>query len=62
LKECEKELCDAKHFSVSENLAHRDRALPLFNGYYKQGTPPKATSHAKSLENSLNKNKEYMQN
>ncbi len=62
LKECEKELCNAKRFSVSENLARRDRALPLFNGYYKQGTPLKATSHAESLENSLNKNKEYMQN
>ncbi len=62
LKECEKELCDAKCFSVSKNLTCRDRAFPLFNGYYKQGTPPKATSHAESLENSLNKNKEYMQN
>jgi hypothetical protein len=57
LKEYEKELCNAKPFSVSKNLARRDRALPLFNGYYKQSTPPKATSHAKSLQNSLNKTK-----
>ncbi len=37
-------------------------ALPLFNGYYKQTTPPKALTHSKGLENSLNKNKEFTQN
>ena len=36
--------------------------LPLLNGYCKQATPPKASSYSKSLENSLNKNKEYMHN
>ncbi len=36
--------------------------LPLLNGYYKQATPPKASSYSESLENSLNKNNEYMQN
>jgi hypothetical protein len=62
LKESEKELCNHKHFSPSENMDHRDRVLPLFNGYYKQSTPPKTISHSKSLENSLNKNKEFLQN
>ncbi len=36
--------------------------LPLFNGFCKQATPPKASSYSESLENSLNKNKEYVQN
>ncbi len=36
--------------------------LPLLNGYYKQATLPKASLYSESLENSLNKNKEYMQN
>jgi hypothetical protein len=36
LKESEKELCDAKKFSLEQNLDQRDMALPLFNGYYKQ--------------------------
>jgi hypothetical protein len=40
----------------------RERPLPLFNGYYKQATAPKASSHSKSCATSLNKNKEYMQN
>jgi hypothetical protein len=63
LKECKKELCDANRFKPpSENIDRRDRSLPLLNGYYKQATPPKAPTHSKSLENSLNNNKEYMQN
>jgi hypothetical protein len=36
--------------------------LPVLNVYYKQATPPKASSYSESLENSLNKNMEYMQN
>ncbi len=36
--------------------------LPLFNGYYKQATAPKAYTHSESLKISLNKNQEYMQN
>jgi hypothetical protein len=36
--------------------------LPLFNGYYKQSTPPQAPTHSEGLENSLNKNKEFAQN
>jgi hypothetical protein len=62
LKESEKELCGAKRFSLEQNINQRDMALPLFIGYYKQSTPPKALTHSQSLENSLNKNKEFMQN
>ncbi len=62
LKESEKELCNNIQFSPLENLDHWDRALPLFNGYYKQVTPPTTATHTKNLENSLNKNKEFLQN
>ncbi len=62
LKESEKELCDTKRFSLEQNTDRRDMVLPLFNGYYKQSTPPKAPTHSQSLENSLNKNREFMQN
>jgi hypothetical protein len=58
LKECEKELCNANRFIPSQNMEQRNMPLPLLNGYYKQATPPKASSYSKSLENSLNKNKE----
>jgi hypothetical protein len=61
LKESEKELCNAKQFSLKQNINRRNMALPLFNDYYKQSTPPKAPAHSQSLENSLNKNKEFMQ-
>jgi hypothetical protein len=50
LKESEKELCNNTQFFPSENLDHQDRALPLFNGYYKQATPPKTATHDESLE------------
>jgi hypothetical protein len=62
LKECEKELCHHQCFSISENMDHWERPLLLLNGYYKQATAPEASSHSKSRETSLNKNKEYMQN
>jgi hypothetical protein len=62
LKESEKELCDAKRFSILENIDRWERALLLINGYFKQATAPKASSHSKSQETLLNKNKEYMQN
>ncbi len=62
LKECEKELCNVNRFTPSQNTEQRDMPLPLLNGYYKQATPPKASTYSESLENSLNKNKEYMQN
>jgi hypothetical protein len=42
LKECKKELCDANRFKPpSESIDRRNRSLSLFNGYYKQATPPK---------------------
>jgi hypothetical protein len=41
LKESKKELCDAKKFSLEQNLDQCDVALPLFNRYYKQSTPQK---------------------
>ena len=50
LKESEKELCDAKHFSILEYIDHGERALPLFNGSFKQATAPKASSNSKSQE------------
>ncbi len=62
LKECEKELCNANRFTPSQNMEQCDMPLPLLNDYYKQATPPKASSYSESLEKSLNKNKEYMQN
>jgi hypothetical protein len=62
LKECKKDLCDGNQFDPSQNIERRDMPLPLFNGYYKQATAPKAYTHSESLENSLNKNQEYTQN
>ncbi len=62
LKESKKELCDAKTFFLTENVDQRDRALPLFNEYFKQATAPKALSQSESKEMLLNKNKEYTEN
>ncbi len=62
LKESKKELCDAKKFSLTENVDQRDRALLLFKRYFKQATAPKASIQSESKETSLNKNKEYMEN
>jgi hypothetical protein len=63
LKESEKEICDnGTVLTLEERVHRRDLALPLFNGYYKQASPPKASTHSKGLENSLNKNKEFTQN
>ncbi len=50
LKESKKELCDAKKFSLTENVDQQDRALPLFNGYFKQATAPKASSQSESKD------------
>ncbi len=62
-KESEKEICDNGTILTLEECVHRrNLALPLFNGYYKQASPPKASTHSKGLENSLNKNKEFTQN
>jgi hypothetical protein len=56
LKECEKDLFDGNQFDPSQNIKRCDMPLPLFNGYYKQATAPKAYTHSESLKNSLNKN------
>jgi hypothetical protein len=62
LKECEKELCYSKRVSIKENMERRDMPLPLFHGFYKQATPPKATTHSEGLKSSLNKKNEYLRN
>jgi hypothetical protein len=60
LKESEKEICDnGTILTLEGRIHHRDLALPLFNGYYKQASPPKAFTLSEGLENSLNKNKEF---
>jgi hypothetical protein len=43
LKECGKDLCNGNQFDPSQNIKHREMPLPLFNGYYKQTTAPKAS-------------------
>ena len=63
LKESEKELCNpGSTLSLEERNHRRDLELPLFNGFFKQATPPKAVSLSEGKETSLNKNKEYTQN
>jgi hypothetical protein len=63
LKESEKELCTpGSSLHLDERNYHRDLELPLFNGFFKQGTPPKAALLVEGKETSLNKNKEYTQN
>jgi hypothetical protein len=62
LKECKEDLCDGNQFDPSQNIEHREMLILLFNGYYKQATAPKASTHAEGLENSLNKNRKFMQN
>jgi hypothetical protein len=62
LKECKKDLCDGNQFDPSQNIGCCEMQLRLFNGYYKQATAPKASTHAEGLKNSLNKNRKYMQN
>ena len=48
--------------TLKERNHRRDLELPLFNGFFKQATPPKAVSLSEGKETSLNKNKEYTQN
>jgi hypothetical protein len=45
LKEYKKDLCDGNQFDPSQNIERCDMPLPLFNGYYKQATAPKAYTH-----------------
>jgi hypothetical protein len=63
LKECKKDLRDRNQFDPSQNIERREMPLPVFYVYYKQATAPKVLfTHTKGLKNSLNKNREYMQN
>jgi hypothetical protein len=62
LKKSKKNYAMPRKFSLSENIDRQERALPLFNGYFKQATAPKASSHSESQETLLNKSREYMQN
>ncbi len=55
LKECEKELCGSKCVSIKKNMEHRDMPFPLFHGFYKQATPPKASTHSEGLKSSCDK-------
>ena len=63
LKESKKELCTpGSSLHLDEHNYRRDLELPLFNGFFKQATPPKAALLAEGKETSLNKNREYTQN
>jgi hypothetical protein len=62
LKKCKKALCNAKKFSNEANMNRYHQDLPIMNGYFKQVTPPKASSASESKEHSLNKIKEYQKN
>ncbi len=62
LKKCEKTLCNAKKFTIKANMDCYDLPLPVMNGYFKQVTPPKATSDSESQEHSLNKLTEFKKN
>jgi hypothetical protein len=59
LKKCKKALCDAKKFLIEANLNRYHQDIPIMNGYFKQVTPPKASSASESKEHSLNKINEY---
>ncbi len=62
LSKCKKALCDAKKFSIKANMNWYHQDLPIMNGYFKQVTPPKASSASENKEHSLNKIKEYQKN
>jgi hypothetical protein len=62
LKKCKKALCNAKKFSIEANMNQYHQDLPITNGYFKQVTPPKASSESENKEHSLNKVKEYQRN
>jgi hypothetical protein len=59
LKKCEKTLCNAKKFTIKANTDCYHLPLPVMNGYFKQVTPPKATSDSESQEHLLNKLTEF---
>ncbi len=62
LKKCEKTLCDAKKFTIKANMDCYHLPFPVMKGYFKQITPPKATSDLENQEHSLNKLTEFKKN
>ncbi len=48
LKKCEKTLCNAKKFTIKANMDCYHLPLLAMNGYFKQVTPPKATSDSEN--------------
>jgi hypothetical protein len=62
LMKCKKALCNAKKILIEVYLNRYHQDLPIMNGYFKQVTPPKASSASESKEHSLNKIKEYQKN
>jgi hypothetical protein len=48
LKTCEKTLCNAKKFTIKANMDRYHLPLLVVNGYFKQVTPPKATSNSEN--------------
>jgi hypothetical protein len=62
LKKYKKALCNAKKFPIKANMNQYHQDLPVMNGYFKQVTPPKASSAPENKEHSLNKIKEYQKN
>ncbi len=54
LKKCEKTLCNAKKFKIMANMDRFHLPLQVMNRYFKQVTPPKATSNLENQEHSLN--------
>jgi hypothetical protein len=62
LKTCEKTLYNAKKFTIKANMDHYHLPLPIMNVYFKQVTPPKATSDLESGEYLLNKLTKFKKN
>jgi len=62
LKKCENDLCSAKKFSINANMTRYDLPLPIMNGFFKQVTPPNATSDSENKEHLLNKIPKYKKN
>jgi hypothetical protein len=62
LRTCEKNLCNAKMFTIKASMDHYHLPLPVMNGYIKQVTPSKAISDSESGEYLLNKLTEFKKN
>jgi hypothetical protein len=48
LKKSEKTSCNAKKFTIKANMDHYHLPLSVMTGYFKQVTPPKATSDSEN--------------